>query len=353
MPPVSDISRKHPIIQAKPTMAYSKSAPSTQAGNDTRAQSSILFKHNPLSIWILDLETLKFLAVNRIAVQQYGFSQNQFLTMTLRDIVPNDRIAEILNHIKSTPKAVTRASILKCDKTYGDLMEVELLCNEFIYEKRAALLVLTKEITENKNTYASSSSGRQMYLKPIAHSTDIISRVDRRLRVQNDNREIDQMTGMNWSELLGKPYTGLEISEDAVRKSQIYSNGSAFDLQQLLPPDGEGYARAAIGIPTRAWFPSWRRLILSLRIRSLAIITKSFAHKSWKFGRNDNIAMNDADMDGSDAIDIRERHWYPGWMTMFQSVHHPDNIKQLRQRAQPSKYRSAYRVSPRSDGGGI
>jgi len=172
------------IIQAKPTMAYSRSAPSTQASNDTHAQSSLLFKHNPLSIWMLDLETLAFLAVNDVAVRQYGFSREQFLTMTLRDIIPNDGVAEILEHVRSISKGIKRASILKRGKTHNDLIDFELLCSKFIYQKRAALLVLTKEITEHPNVYESSPSNRQMQLNRSTYSTDMILLVEQGLRVQ-------------------------------------------------------------------------------------------------------------------------------------------------------------------------
>jgi len=335
-------------------MAYSISAPFTQTGIDIHAQSSLLFKHNPLSIWILDLVSLAFLAVNDVAVRQYGFSRNQFLAMTLKDIVPNEGIIEILEHVKSTTKTVTRASILKLSEAHSDLIDVELLCNEFIYEKRAALLVLSKVITEYKNSYEGNSSSKYQSCKPITHSTDIISRVDRRLRVQNVNREIDQMTGMSWNELLGKTHTSLEISEDAVRQSPVYSYRSTFDLQQQLPPDADDCAIAALNIPTRAWFPSSRRLILSLRIRDLALITKSLVHKFWNFWRDVNPTINAAYMDGPDAIDISERRWYPTWVTMFRLAYrHSGNTKKQKQRRQPPGYRLARRISPWKDGGGI
>ncbi|MHB8406132.1 MAG: hypothetical protein ACYDCJ_11995 [Gammaproteobacteria bacterium] len=335
-------------------MAYSRPAPSTQTGIDIHAQSSLLFKHNPLSIWILDLASLAFLAVNDIAVRQYGFSRNQFLAMTLKDIVPNEGITEILEHAKSTAKTVTRASILKLSEAHSDLIDAELLCNEFIYEKRTALLVLSKVITEYKNAYESNFSSRDRCYKPITHSTDIISRVNRRLRVQNVNREIDQMTGMSWNELLGKTHTSLEISEDAVRQSSVYSYGSIFDLQQQLPPDAGDCGIAALSIPTRAWLPSWRRLILSLRVRDLALITQSLVHKFLKFWLAVNPTTNAAYMDGPDAIDISERRWYPTWVTMFRLAYrHSGNTKKQKQRRQPPGYRLARRISPWKDGGGI
>jgi hypothetical protein len=39
-------------------------------------------------MWIFDLGTLAFLDVNDAAVKAYGFSRQEFLTMTLCDIRP-------------------------------------------------------------------------------------------------------------------------------------------------------------------------------------------------------------------------------------------------------------------------
>jgi PAS domain S-box-containing protein len=48
----------------------------------------LLFERNPQPMWVYDIESLMFLAVNLAAVEQYGYSRNEFLLMTLRDIRP-------------------------------------------------------------------------------------------------------------------------------------------------------------------------------------------------------------------------------------------------------------------------
>ena len=49
-------------------------------------QYQLLFDCNPLPGWVFDIETLAFLEVNQMAVQHYGYSREEFLSMTLRDI---------------------------------------------------------------------------------------------------------------------------------------------------------------------------------------------------------------------------------------------------------------------------
>ena len=42
-------------------------------------QYRLLFDSNPHPMWVFDVETLAFLAVNDAAVRLYGFSRDEFL----------------------------------------------------------------------------------------------------------------------------------------------------------------------------------------------------------------------------------------------------------------------------------
>ena len=44
----------------------------------------MLFLNNPIPLWVYDCDTFAFLAVNEAAVQQYGYSEIEFLSMTLQ-----------------------------------------------------------------------------------------------------------------------------------------------------------------------------------------------------------------------------------------------------------------------------
>ena len=48
---------------------------------------SILFNGNPLAIWIYDATTFQFLDANESALSQYGYSRDDFLQLTLSDVV--------------------------------------------------------------------------------------------------------------------------------------------------------------------------------------------------------------------------------------------------------------------------
>ena len=58
-----------------------------------------LFESNPNPMWVFDLETLSFLAVNAAAVRHYGYSQDEFLAMTIKDIRPPEDIPALMDDL--------------------------------------------------------------------------------------------------------------------------------------------------------------------------------------------------------------------------------------------------------------
>ena len=59
-----------------------------QALKKSEEEYRLLFKGNPCPMWLCDQKTLKFLAVNDAAVRHYGYSREEFLSMTAKDIRP-------------------------------------------------------------------------------------------------------------------------------------------------------------------------------------------------------------------------------------------------------------------------
>jgi PAS domain S-box-containing protein len=107
-----------------------------------------LFESNPQPMWIYDSETLRFLAVNDTAVQQYGWSVEQFRAMTITDIRPPEDVSSLVALLK-IEKAVrpttTAARHLRAD---GSITQVEVTSHEIAWDGRPARVVLAMDLTE-------------------------------------------------------------------------------------------------------------------------------------------------------------------------------------------------------------
>jgi PAS domain S-box-containing protein len=71
----------------------------------TRDDYMAMFHRNPLPMWVYDIQTKAFVAVNEAAVFYYGYTEQEFLSMTIMDIRPLGDIPALLAITKQTYKS--------------------------------------------------------------------------------------------------------------------------------------------------------------------------------------------------------------------------------------------------------
>lgn len=114
-----------------------------------------LFECNPHPMWVFDLETLAFLAVNDAAVVHYGYSRGEFLRMTAREIRPESDVEDLLKRLEATRgHKSNRATGLRHRRKNGEIIEVEVASHPLIFGGRPARLVLVSDVTERKRAEA-------------------------------------------------------------------------------------------------------------------------------------------------------------------------------------------------------
>jgi len=106
------------------------------------------YKSNPHPMWIYDLETLAFLDVNDAAVQHYGYSREEFLSMTIKDIRPQEDIPVLLENISKVTKGLDIAGTWIHLKKNGTLIHVEIVSHTLTFAGRRAEIVLAIDITD-------------------------------------------------------------------------------------------------------------------------------------------------------------------------------------------------------------
>ena len=106
-----------------------------------------MFDDNPMPMWIYDRETLGFVVVNDAAVRQYGYSRDEFATMTLADIRPPEDVAALRQDVLHAPR-FDEGHLWRHRKKDGTIITVEIRAHEFEVGKRAVRLVLATDVTE-------------------------------------------------------------------------------------------------------------------------------------------------------------------------------------------------------------
>ncbi len=115
---------------------------------ESEARYRLLFDSNPQPMWVYDLETLAFLAVNESAVQHYGYSREEFLSMTIKDIRPADDIPALYNAVANSSPGVTDAGVWRHVRKDASVIEVEITGHLLNFSGREAELILANDITE-------------------------------------------------------------------------------------------------------------------------------------------------------------------------------------------------------------
>ena len=108
----------------------------------------LLFKNNPHPMWVYDLETLEFIAVNQAAIKHYGYTRDEFLNMTIADIRPPQELSRLLENISQVDAGIDFAGVWEHQKKDGTIIEVEITSYTMIFDSRNAELVLAHDVTD-------------------------------------------------------------------------------------------------------------------------------------------------------------------------------------------------------------
>jgi diguanylate cyclase (GGDEF)-like protein/PAS domain S-box-containing protein len=110
-----------------------------------------LFEANPQPMYIYDAATLGYLAVNEAATAHYGFTRDEFLSMTTRDIRPAEDVPALLEEVaqlRATPQTgFLKSGVRKHRKKDGSIIYVETAKELLMLDGRQAICVLVNDVT--------------------------------------------------------------------------------------------------------------------------------------------------------------------------------------------------------------
>lgn len=132
------------------TLLTSARQNSEQSLRQSEKRYRLLFDSNPLPMWVYDLATLRFLAVNKAATLCYGYSQKEFLSMTIKDIRPAEDVPALLAAVKNLSGELDDAGMWRHRKKDGTIIDVEITTHGIIFDDRRAEIVLANDVTERK-----------------------------------------------------------------------------------------------------------------------------------------------------------------------------------------------------------
>ena len=122
-----------------------------QSLTESEAHYRVLFERNPNALWVYDLQTLAFLAVNEAALRQYGYAREEFLEMTLKDICPPEDVAGLQDRLASAAEGLVAAGEWRHRRKDGTIIDVEITRDKMTFAGRPAGLTMAHDITRRKS----------------------------------------------------------------------------------------------------------------------------------------------------------------------------------------------------------
>lgn len=124
---------------------------------ESEKRYSSLFQLSPLPMWVYDVETLCFLDVNEAATRVYGYTKEEFLQMTIREIRPADDIPlmdKAMEKVRAHDELYL-TTYTRHQKKNGEIMLVQIQSNIVQYKGKKAEVVLSNDLTELLQTQES------------------------------------------------------------------------------------------------------------------------------------------------------------------------------------------------------
>jgi PAS domain S-box-containing protein len=122
----------------------------TSSLEESQKNYSKLFHLSPLPNWVFDVNSLRFLDVNDAAIKLYGYTREEFLSMTIKDIRPVDEVAKLEKTVAQNKlkQQKTKLGIFNHVTKSGEIIQVDMQSNNIQYGDRSAKIVVAFDVTE-------------------------------------------------------------------------------------------------------------------------------------------------------------------------------------------------------------
>lgn len=249
------------------------------------ARHRLLFDSSPRPMWVYDVETLRFLAVNDAAVRDYGYSRDEFLAMRLTDIRPAEDHDAVAAFVSSLSDVYAHCGTWRHRRRDGSALDVEITSHPIDVEGRHARLVIATDVTDRvrletrlRETQRLEALGR--LAGGVAHEfNNLLAAVMGHAQLLQSDVPASHPGRESLDEVVRAAQRGAELTRhmlafgrrQLLRPEVVDVNAVVRDMERLLRPLLAADLRVALELPGA---PCWARVDrsqLELVIMNLAM----------------------------------------------------------------------------------
>ena len=203
-----------------------------------------MFLDSPHPMWVFDIETLRFLAVNETALAHYGYSREEFLAMTIADIRPAEDRQDLYQCRPGSGLQPGEKSLWRHRKKDGTRIWVEIAAHTVDYEGRAARLVSADDVTERKRAEEALRRSEQTLSLHIRQTPMACIEWNPEAEVVAWNPAAERIFGYSRQEALGRRMLPLLVPEharphvDDIARALLAQSGGSRSTNENRTKDG-------------------------------------------------------------------------------------------------------------------
>src|SRR5262249_45893686 len=179
-------------------------AQTLQALRNSEDEYRRLFNSHPVPMWVYDMETYRFLAVNDAAMRRYGYTGEEFLRMTIRDIRPPEDVQAFVDEISVGLPEYGITGTRRHLRKDGSTFDAEITSHEIAFGGRTARLVMALDITERRRMEAALRKSEEHFRSLTENALDLISVIDLNRKIRYQSPSSEKALGYAPEDLVGK-----------------------------------------------------------------------------------------------------------------------------------------------------
>ena len=202
-----------------------------EALRDSEERYRLLFESTPQPIWVYNEDTLNFLAVNEAATRTYGYSRDEFLSMTIDDIRPREDIPTLMIKNAADPNELVISSPWRHQTRTGKTIYVEMSSHPVVFDGKNSRLVIVNDVTERKlldekqQRLHTSLQQSAMEWRQTFNAIDFpVLIVDLTGTIKRSNLAAEQIVGVEAEEIVGRMIAQLGENQPWKKAAELIEN---------------------------------------------------------------------------------------------------------------------------------
>jgi PAS domain S-box-containing protein len=167
--------------------------------------SSLFFEKHPDPMWVFDEQSLAILEVNEAAQARYGYTRDQFLTLTLRELRPAEDVPKLVQAVATAHGEANEFGCWRHLTRDGRVLHVDIRTHRVQFDGRPARLAVARDVTrlaeleaERKKLLAQERELKEAHSRMVQQQATM--QIAERL-IRMGTWELDLQTGkLDWSQ---------------------------------------------------------------------------------------------------------------------------------------------------------